>query len=112
MFVSGGSAGGYITFQSGHMLTPRPAGLVALYGDVFVGDWYTKAHEADAIVGGARLGDIEQHAGEIEKFFEKGRKPVAGRSFKDGREIHSMFYNYLIRKGECMSCFFPFILYH
>ncbi|KAL6238448.1 hypothetical protein BDW75DRAFT_237340 [Aspergillus navahoensis] len=30
VFISGGSAGGYITFQAGHLLTP-PAGLIAMY---------------------------------------------------------------------------------
>ena len=100
VFISGGSAGGYITFQSGHMLTPPPAGLVAMYGDVFVGEWYSKPHSADEVVGNVRLGDIDQYSTEIEKLFGAS-KPVAGRSFKDGKEVHSMFYHYLIRQGEC-----------
>jgi acetyl esterase/lipase len=101
VFVSGGSAGGYITFQAGHLLTPPPTGLVAMYGDCFVGDLYAKPHPADAIIGGARLGDVENYSAELEKYFQAGRKPVTGRYWKDGTEVHSMFYQYLIRKGEC-----------
>ncbi|KAH6655964.1 Alpha/Beta hydrolase protein [Truncatella angustata] len=103
IFVSGGSAGGYLTFQAGHLLTPRPAGLVALYGDCFVGDWYATAHPADAIIGHKRLSDIEKHSAEIEQYFQGGRKPVTGRPFKDGTEVHSMFYHYLLRKGEFLK---------
>lgn len=110
MFVSGGSAGGYITFQAGHLLTPRPAGLIAMYGDCFVGDWYAKAHPPDAIIANARLGDVEKHAIEIEKYFQEGRQPVTGRPFKDGTDPHSMFYHYLIRKGECKFLFGLFCL--
>lgn len=105
VFVSGGSAGGYLTFQAGHLLTPRPTGLIAMYGDCFVGDWYAKAHPPDTIIGSARLGDVEKHSAEIEQYFQGGRKPVTGRPFKDGTDPHSMFYHYLIRKGECMCLF-------
>ncbi|KAK9846880.1 uncharacterized protein MYU51_000093 [Penicillium brevicompactum] len=103
VFVSGGSAGGYITFQAGHLLTPRPAGLLAMYGDCFVGDWYAKAHSPDAIVANARLGDVEKYSTEIEQYFQGGRRPVTGRPFKDGTDPHSMFYHYLIRKGEFLK---------
>jgi acetyl esterase/lipase len=72
-----------------------------MYGDCFVGDWYAKAHSADAIIANTRLGDVERYSTEIEQYFQGGRKPVTGRPFKDGTDPHSMFYHYLIRKGEC-----------
>lgn len=41
--VTGGSAGGYLTFVTGHRVKPRPRALVPFwgYGDL-VGDWYSK----------------------------------------------------------------------
>ena len=41
--VTGGSAGGYLTFVTGHRIKPRPQALVAFwgYGDL-VGDWYSQ----------------------------------------------------------------------
>lgn len=41
--VAGGSAGGYLTFVTGHRVKPRPVALVPFwgYGDL-VGDWYSK----------------------------------------------------------------------
>lgn len=46
LVVSGGSAGGYLTFMVGVKVQPRPLGLVAYwgYGDVD-GEWYTKPSE-------------------------------------------------------------------
>lgn len=40
--VTGGSAGGYLTFVTGHRVKPRPQALVPFwgYGDL-VGDWYS-----------------------------------------------------------------------
>lgn len=107
IFVSGGSAGGYLTFQAGHLLTPAPRGLIALYGDVFVGDWYAQPHSPEAIVGGVRLGDIEHYSAEIEIYFEAGRRAVTERVFNEGKDPHSMFYHHLIRKGECEFCSSP-----
>ncbi|KAK9847342.1 uncharacterized protein MYU51_019547 [Penicillium brevicompactum] len=103
VFVSGGSAGGYITFQAGHLLSPRPAGLLAMYGDCFIGDWYAKAHSADAIISNVRLGDVEKYSTEIEQYFQGGRSPSqVGLSRTGPIPTRSMFYHYLIRKGECL----------
>jgi acetyl esterase/lipase len=41
--VLGGSAGGYLTLASGHLIDPRPAALVSFcgYGDI-AGNWYSR----------------------------------------------------------------------
>lgn len=90
--------------QAGHLLSPQPTGLVALYGDVFVGDWYAKAHSPDAVVAGLKLGEVEKYSAAVEKYFEPGRAPVSERPFGDGTYDHSLFYHYLVYKGECKFC--------
>lgn len=92
-----------MTFQSGHLLSPPPTGLIAMYGDIFHGDWYAKPHARDEVVGGVTLSEVEPYADEIEKIWESGRPQVQGRHFGDGTEPHSMIYHHLILKGECES---------
>ncbi|MBC8354637.1 MAG: alpha/beta hydrolase [Planctomycetes bacterium] len=86
--VSGGSAGGYLTFVTGHRVNPRPKALVPFwgYGDL-VGDWYsrpsphprhhgTKLTRAEAFkqVSGPPVSDSRDRVGNGGAFYQHCRQ--------------------------------------
>jgi acetyl esterase/lipase len=86
--VTGGSAGGYLTFVTGYLVKPRPTALVAFwgYGDL-VGEWaagpsphprhtriaVTRA-EALQQAGGPPVSDARDRTGDGVKFYLYGRQ--------------------------------------
>lgn len=72
--VTGGSAGGYLTFVTGYRVNPRPKALVPFwgYGDL-VGDWYSRPSPHP-----------RHHGTKLSR--EEAFKQVSGRAVSDSRE--------------------------
>lgn len=116
VFLSGASAGGYLTLSNGQWLSPSPRGLVSLYGYTFSSDFFSTPQSPELIMMGDPVGNVEPQAKEIEEFWQEGRSVVANRPFDltDMSKPETLLYTYQILKGTCTFlshftlCFTPY----
>jgi acetyl esterase/lipase len=86
--VAGGSAGGYLTLATGHLVQPRPSALVSFwgYGDI-AGPWYSRPDPFYL---------RQTHISQTEAFAVVGDRPI---SESTGKKNRSRFYLYCRQQG-------------